>query len=218
MRRVKIGGILGLSVLMTACVQIPSEAPGLSTELGHRLNALEQTHLTLLHRFFDDKRHEVNRYIDEVWLPKFATQFFEQRSMANAWDIIVRENDKDQRLKYIVTISPKLQKAISDKRMSLMTPLNELERALQQAISAEYQHTKAINHTLTSYLYSASKVEANRERYMDKVGVSQHDISNLVTKTDTVVANLVENANTLDEKGDVVKEYADKLEQIQKEL
>lgn len=218
MKAITIGCMLGLSTLMTACVQVPSEAPRLSTELGHRLNALEQTHLTLLHRFFDDKRYEVNRYVDEVWLPKFATQFFEQRSMANAWDIIVQENDKEQRLKYIVAISPKLQKAISDKRMSLITPLNELEYALQQAISTEYQQTKAINHTLTSYLYSASKVEENRERYMEKAGISQHDISKLVTKTDIVVANLVENANSLDEKSDDVKEYADKLKQLRSKL
>jgi len=218
MKRVKIGCILGLSTFLMACVQIPSEAPSLSTELGNRLNALEQTHLTLLHRFFDDKRHEVNRYIDEVWLPKFATQFFEQRSMANAWDIIVRENDKKQRLKYIVTVSPKLQKAINDKRMSLITPLNELERALQQAISNEYQQTKAINNTLTSYLYSASDVEANRERYLDKAGISQNDISKFITKTDDVVTNLVDNANTLDEKSVVVKEYADKLKQLQNDI
>ena len=71
--------LLGLLTLVVAgCVSIPSEAPELSQTLGYRLKALENANITLLQRYFDLKRRDIDRFIADEWVPKFAPDHLQQ--------------------------------------------------------------------------------------------------------------------------------------------
>lgn len=70
------------SLSMLACVSIPPEAPQLSTQLGNRIAAIEESNLTLLHRYFDRKKQDVDQFIQNEWVPEFANQFFSDPAIA----------------------------------------------------------------------------------------------------------------------------------------
>lgn len=44
------------ALTLAGCAAIPPEAPELSAELGQRISAIESSNITLLQRFFDQKR------------------------------------------------------------------------------------------------------------------------------------------------------------------
>ena len=152
----KIIKVTTLSVLIavTGCVSIPSEAPELSVELGKRIAAIEESNITLLNRFFDQKRKEVDKFIEEEWVPEFANHFFSNKTISDAWETIVSEDDKKQRLLFLVKTGPRLIKKINEKRLELIQPLDALERRIELKIREEYTQARAINNSITSFLLS----------------------------------------------------------------
>ncbi|QVL42797.1 MAG: hypothetical protein KFB92_15350 [Alcanivorax sp.] len=202
------------ALTLAGCAAIPPEAPELSAELGQRISAIESSNITLLQRFFDQKRGEVDRFIEDEWVPEFANQFFSNETISRAWDTIVREDDREQRLLFVVKIGPKLQERINNKRLELIRPLDELERRIEREIRSEYDQARAINNTITSFLMSSSKVTESRARYLEMVGVSDDKIGNLISETDSAVSNLLGKANDARDKVGRAEEFLDKVRQI----
>ena len=93
-------------LLISGCASIPSEATQLSGELGKRISAIEQANINLLHKFFDLKRNEVDRFIGEEWTPEFAKTIFSKPNTKKAWETIVKEDDPEQRLKFLIFVGP----------------------------------------------------------------------------------------------------------------
>jgi len=62
-KKIRQLGLLTISLMMMACVSIPPEAPELSAQLGNRISAIEQSNLTLLHRYFDRKKQDIDEFI-----------------------------------------------------------------------------------------------------------------------------------------------------------
>lgn len=178
-------------LLLTGCASIPPEAPALSTELGNRLSAIEKSNLTLLHRFFDQKRKVVDQFIEDEWVPEFATIFFSKPKIAEAWQTIVTERDKKQRLMFIVKVGPKIQEMINKKRLEMIQPLDDLERRIEKEIREGYLQARAINNSITSFLFSASKVAENRNRYLEKAGVTDNKVKDAIDRTDEAISDLL---------------------------
>ncbi len=205
---------LAVILALTGCASIPPEAPELSVELGKRISAIEESNITLLKRFFDQKRKEVDKFIEDEWVPEFANQFFSNQTISNTWDTIVRENDKQQRLLFLVKTGPKLQKRINEKRLELIQPLDDLERRLEAKIREEYTQARALNTSITSFLLSASKVAENRNRYLEMVGVTDDSVGKLIDKTDDAVSDLVGHADGAQDKVIRAKEFLSKVREI----
>lgn len=201
-----------------ACVSIPPEAPELSVELGNRISAIEDANITLLHRFFDQKRQEVDRFVEEEWVPGFANQFFSNSTVSQAWDTIVQENNKAERLKFIVKTGPKLQTKINAKRLELIQPLDELERRIETKIREEYQQARALNNSITSFLLSASKVAENRNRYLEKAGIEENEFGEVIDKTDDAVAELLGKAGNAQDKVERAESFIQKVRKIRDSL
>jgi len=211
--------IIGMFLLLVAgCASIPPEAPELSVELGNRINAIEQANLTLLHRFFDLKRENVDRFISEVWIPVFAEEIFSAPEMERAWNTIVSENNPADRLRFLLTVSPRLQQRINQKRTELIQPLEEIERRIEERIEGEYAQARAINNTITSFLFSASKISENRNRYMEMVGVTDQDVGNAIDSVDDAVNTLITTADTAEENAMKAERYLQKLQEIRNSL
>ena len=86
------------------------------------------------HSFFDQKRAKVDEFISKEWIPTFASNFFDNQTIQETWDEIVSSNSKEDRLKFIIMLGPKLQEQINQKRLELIKPLDELENEIEYKI------------------------------------------------------------------------------------
>ncbi|MFT4671041.1 MAG: hypothetical protein ACI945_000374 [Pseudohongiellaceae bacterium] len=206
--------LITVSLLMMACVSIPPEAPELSAQLGNRISAIEQSNLTLLHRYFDRKKQDVDEFIQNEWVPEFANQFFSEPAIATVWDQVVASGSKQDRLKFILKTSPKLQQRINQKRVELIHPLEVLEQRIETKLTADYAQAKAINNSITGFLLSASKVVENRDRYLEMVGVTSDEITQFIDKTDSIVADLLQNSQDLEGKVTKGEKYLQKINEL----
>ena len=203
-----------LILMFSGCATIPPEAPELSSELGNRISNIKDANLTLLHRFFDLKRNEVDHFVQEEWAPVFAKQVFSDPKMKNAWNTIVKENNPAENMKFLIITGPRLQKTINQKRLELIKPLDDIEKRVEQSIRAQYSEAIAINNSLTSLLLSASKVVENRNRYLQKIGITDNKITEVIDGVNDVVADLLEKGKTVEDKITKTEEYIKKLREL----
>lgn len=213
LRTFKIIPVLFLTAL-TGCASIPSEAPALSMELGKRISAIEDSNINLLHKFFEQKRHEVDKFIEDEWVPEFANQFFSERVISNAWNTVVQENNKNQRLLFLVKTGSKLQEKITEKRLELIQPLDDLERRIESKIRAEYAQARVMNESITGFLVSASKVAENQSRYLEMAGVTDEDLGKFIDKTDDAVSDLLGKAGEAKDKVARAEKFLGKVREI----
>ncbi|WP_419861226.1 hypothetical protein [Candidatus Palauibacter sp.] len=183
--------LLGLLMsVLAGCASIPSEAPELSQALGQRLRALENANITLLQRYFDLKRREVDHFIDETFVPEFARRIFNRRDVAAEWRRIVESDSEAERVRFLVDAGPALQQEINRMRVELVAPLDELERLIRRSIEREYDEAAAINNTLTSFLWSAAEVAENRDRFLEAAGVTEDRVYGVIDGVDSAVSSL----------------------------
>ncbi len=205
-------------LLLVGCATIPPEAPELSSELGNRINAIQNSNITLLHRFFDLKRADVDRFIQNEWVPLFAKEIFSDPKMKKVWDTIVAENNPSDRLKFLIMTGPKLQERINQKRIELISPLDDIERRIEQKIRDDYLQARAINNSITSFLLSASKVAENRNRYLAMLGVTDEQVGSSIDKVNDVVDDLLSSAKQGEDKITKAEKYIEQLKEIRESL
>jgi hypothetical protein len=210
--------LLLVTLVFGSCATIPHQAPALSEELGIKINSIEKSHIKLLTIFFNQKRELVDAFIVKEWIPIFAKEFFSDPIISSAWDEIVSSNSKEDRLQFIIQLGPKLQTRINQKRLELIQPLDDLQKEFESQILNEYNIAKSINNSLTSYLYSASKVDESRTKYMDMLGITDGKIDAALNKTDSIVNQLVELGNTALDKETQIKSYLTQIESIKEKL
>ena len=206
--------VFALIILYAGCTTIPPETPDLSAELGNRIAAIESANMTLLDRYFSQKRIEIDKFIEEEWVPIFAEAVFSNPKIAQAWETVVREDNKKQRLMFLIKLGSKLQEKINSKRIELIQPLDELERHIEQKLRNEFSQARAINNSITSFLQSATKVTENRDRYLERLGITDEKIKKVIDKTDDAISGLLEKTKNLPEKIDSAKKFKDKLRSI----
>ncbi|SKB77445.1 hypothetical protein SAMN05660776_2932 [Salegentibacter holothuriorum] len=188
--------IIALSSI--SCANIPREAPVLSQQLNTEIQELENSHLSLVHTFFELKRKNAKEYINTVWLPLFAENYFKQQDISNMWDLVVNEGSSEDRLQFILATAPALQQEINLQYETMIAPLDKLEYQLEKALEEKYTNARSINNTVTSFLFSASKIDENRQRYLDMVGISDDNISRTINKTALITEKMLNTANTVD--------------------
>lgn len=199
---------------ISSCASIPKQAPLLSEELGKRISMLEQSHLRLLKTFFDQKRSVVDEFVEKEWVPVFAENIFANPKIVEVWNQIVSSGNKRDRLEFIMTLGPELQTKINQKRLELIQPLDELEREIDAKLREEYNQTRSLNNSITSYLYSASKVEENRQRYLDMMGVTDQTISTIINETDKAVDMLLNPVDKAQKAEDYINQIKDLTEEM----
>jgi hypothetical protein len=214
----KIFSQLFIAVLVSSCISIPKQAPQLSEELGNRINSLEKSHISLLNSYFEQKRKAVDEFIERTWLPEFASNFFSKPAISEAWNEIVESKDTKDRLDFLVAVGPQLQIVINEKRQELIAPLNDVERQLEQMIRDEYNTTRSINNTLTSFLTSASKVKENQQRYLDMLKITDDKITGAIDQTDRIIGDLLSQSEKVVDAQNKVKEYTAKAEEYKEKL
>lgn len=199
--------------LIQGCATIPKEAPDLSVALGQRMREIEVSHVALLGAYFDEKRAAVDRYIDQVWLTRFSEEVMKEPAVASLWTQVCREGSDRDRLEFMRRLGPRIQRKINEQRQSMIEPLDELERAIAARIAGEYEQARAINNTLTSFLTSASEVDANRQRYLDRVGMTDEKIGKVIDDIDEAVDGLTEGLDKADTAAKKADEFRQKIKE-----
>ncbi|HKK45964.1 MAG TPA: hypothetical protein VJ964_10605 [Balneolaceae bacterium] len=190
--------VIFLCLLSAGCASIPKESPELSQEIGRRVAAMRTSHLKLLHKYFDLKRDKVNEIFDNEWIPAYAQSFFSQDQVANYWNKLVTEDDKEERVQFLTRLGPKMLADIQKKRAEYLKPLNTLENQIEDNLRSDYRQILAADNTLTSFLASSSKVAQNRDRYLDMFGIEQGKVNSYIDRIDKRSAQImkaVKNAN-----------------------
>lgn len=197
-----------------ACASIPAEAPVLSDELGHRLQALESAHLALLHHYMEERRARVNEFVDHEWIPTFTHEFFSDPEMQAAWSQVVQSGSEEDRSGYLLNVAPALMEEISAKRNEMLLPLYEIERQLEGGLREDYIQAKAINTALTSFLISASEVAQTRQNYLARAGVDEEALRDFVAKMDDTVNDLVQRKGQAADAYQTTQDYLARMKAI----
>jgi hypothetical protein len=203
---------------LVGCATIPPEAPELSAQLGTRISAVESAHRKLLGVFFVDRKKRVDEFIQNEWIPQFASELFADKRIAEVWNEVVKSENTTDRLKFILYVGPQLQQKINAKRIELMQPLEELENTIANRLKGEYDNMRAINNTLTAFLQSASKVEENRKRYLEMIGISDKQVDDFIHETDHVVSDLVKGAKTAEQRVKDAETYKKKVDDLMSKI
>lgn len=207
-------GMAAVVFVLAGCASIPPEAPELSAQLGARITAVEVAHRQLLSDYFLAKKKRVDEFVQAEWVPQFARELFQDPRIAGTWDEVVKSNDPTDRLKFVLIAAPAIQQQINAKRTELMQPLEELQATIESRLKAEYDNMRAINSTLTAFLQSAAKLEQNRKRYLDIVGVSEEKIDGYIYEADQAVSSLVARARTAQDRATDAEEYRKKIQTL----
>jgi len=97
-----------------------------------------------LQEFFRDKRLRIDDFVQEVWVPIFAQEFFSDHKVDAMWKQVVQSRDAKDRLTFITLVGPKLQAKINQKRIELIQPLDELETEMRSRLKSEYDQARAL--------------------------------------------------------------------------
>lgn len=175
-----------------SCASIPKEAPALSGEIGKEVSKMHTAHLALVRKYFDLKREQVSRIFEEEWVPAYAESFFSQPQVADYWDKLVSEGDKEERVQFLIQLGPRMLGEIRSKRAEYMKPLDELEARITDSLQYRYRQILSASNTLTSFLMSSSKVAQNRERYLELVGLEQKEVQTYIDRADKRSEQIIE--------------------------
>ena len=149
---------------------------------------------------------------------RICQSVFWESAIANVWDQIVASGNKQDRLKFILKTSPKLQQQINQKRVELIQPLEVLEQRIETKLTADYAQAKAINNSITGFLLSASKVVENRDRYLEMVGVDSDEITQLIDTTDIIVSDLLQKSQNIEGKVAKGENYLRKINELRNSI
>ena len=173
------------------CANVPPEAPELSAQLGNRISALEAAHMRLVQEFFNAKRKRIDEFLQDVWVPTFSQEFFNDPKIDNVWKQVIQSQDPKDRRKFIAIAGSKLQERINKKRGELLQPLDALEAAMVRKLQEEYKQTHAMNNTLTSFLQTSAKADESRKRYMNMAGLqADKGLESMITETEAALVDL----------------------------
>lgn len=212
MKKIKL--LLFILVLgFVGCTSIPKEAPILSSELGKRIKDTQETNEILIRSYFTLKKSLMEEYLYKEYLPYIANDFFTDSDMEKIWLKVVSNGNKEERMEYILYLAPKLQKKINDKRTELIAPLDDLENTLLQRIKEEYNSMYLINDSLTNYLEVSYKNELTKQSLIERVGINQNKISDIIKSIDDASSDVIGSSKLLPEK---IESFKNKIENIKK--
>ena len=231
--------VVMIGLLFTACAQVPKESVELSATLGRDLATVHKAHRELAQVLFARMRHDINRFVDEVYAP------FQIRNTMNRQNQLARSSKPEDRKKSLLLAinaafktdaSPQLQDAVlkgmgsmvskikadvESMRRELLGPLNAQEAEVLGSIDRAYQQLHYANSIVTGYLSSVVKVHETQAELLQAIGIERDlrkEVGDNLAKASDKIGDLVEAAEKADAKLDMAEESARKLKEAVSEL
>lgn len=203
--------ILSSVFLITACASIPKESIELSVTVGRDISAMQKAHLELLDVFYNRLISDVNRFIDEVYVP-----YQTDRIMDEFGNELLKENSKGEKeidLEKTKIILEELHYEIEDYRNSKLKPLLHQRDSIKQNLIDAYNRIIYANSIVTAHLASVLKVNDVQNEILLKMNLGnlQQNISTKLSTFSEAVSKLTEKIKSKKENTEKIIEQFDKL-------
>lgn len=227
------------ALALTACAQVPKESVELSATIGRDLATVHQSHRELAEILFSRMRHDINRFVDEVYAP------FQIRNVMNRQNELARSANPDDRDKSLLlainsAFKPDAPQGLQDKvlrgmeimvrkiradvesmRRELLDPLHAQEAEVLASIDRAYQQLHYANSIVTGHLSSVAKVHETQAELLQAIGVEKDlrkEVGENLAEATEKIGDLVDAAEKADAKLDSAEENARKLKEAVSEL
>ena len=193
-----VGLIASVMLLAAGCANIPRESVELSQVMGKQIQSLESADEATIRIFFKDKRAEARRFLKDEWIPQFANHYLSAPRVSKMLELTCGQQKHADCLRAILIISKHAEIQIQLQYRKILDPLDETENALLTAVQTDYSDVERENDALTALLISATKVQAERQAMLSKLGVSEKQIDGALVAVSGQVATVTSNAKSLD--------------------
>jgi hypothetical protein len=204
--------------LLSGCVTAPKETVELTEIVDRQIVEVQASHQKFVHLYYDKLRAEVDRFLEEKWVPQFlenvvggssesSKQFRTDLDSAYRLSTVDWEKEigldgiQDGTLRQalrdalkrltarektglgmvLLDFSLEVHKQISEKRRSLIQPIDEQEAYVLGELQATYADLQRGTATLKAYLASVAKLVEQRDTVLEKMGVLEKQKQILTT-------------------------------------
>jgi len=182
--------------VLSGCMSVPPQSVELSRTLGNDLESLELSYQRLIDQYFINLRQQVNRAIDDVFVPNYINAFVTDGGLVEA--------ARNENASYVVAWAEIAVATIEQERAKRIEPLNKSEAELSQSVEAAFARTIRANAAITAYLASQRNVRRSQDELLSNLGLQ--DIR------DDIDAALVEASNQADIMIGEIEAAAEELE------
>lgn len=159
---------LGLMIIgLSSCASIPKATVDMSTLLGRQIDALEQSHISTLNAYFDEKEQSAIAFLDEVWYRRYLTDLFAAEGTIEFWNEAITE-ELPQRIESLKSLTNLIQTDYMEQRELLLQPLRKARSELLSVIKDHYSVAKEMNYVITENVSSANQVQEKRKELLSK--------------------------------------------------
>lgn len=176
-----------LLLVLSGCATIPKESVILSEELTNMIHSARVSHLAMVDEYIAERRRRIDIFMEQKWIPDFMTFFVSSSTLLKDMEKASNASEKEQ---VMLDFTKAASKEISKRRTTLMDALDEIERALKNAIEDHYADMLMVNQALTAHLHSAAKVTATREELLKQLKIKPKEILSL-DKIDKVIEKII---------------------------
>lgn len=212
---ISIGLIAFVTLLAAGCANIPRESVELSQVMGKQVQSLESADEATIRAFFKEKRAEARRFMKDEWIPQFANNYLSAPLESRILDETCGKQKHADCLRAILIISKNAEIQIQRQYRKILDPLDQTEDTLLAAVQADYSEVERENDALTALLASATKVQAERQAVLSKLGVSEGQIDRTLATVSGQVAKVTANAKSLDSN---LEKFTQKMKALRESL
>lgn len=151
--------------ILAGCISVPPQSVELSRTLGNDLEALEGSYQKLIDQYFINLRQQVNRAIDDVFVPNYISAFVVDGGLVEA--------AKNENASYVVAWAEIAVETIAQERAKRIEPLDQAEAELSQSIEAAFARTIRANAAITAYLASQRNVRRSQDELLSNMGLQE---------------------------------------------
>lgn len=167
--------ILSFSCILffVGCVSVPKQAVILSEELGNMIRSSESAHLALVDEYIDQRRKEVDKFLDEKWFPDFMKEYTVNSKVEEE---LKKAESQEARADILREFADDAAKQLYQRRKVMMDSLDKIKELLYSRLQKHYDQMRITNETLTAHLRVASKVTNTRDELIKQLKIPVENI------------------------------------------
>jgi len=151
------------------------------------------------------KRADVDRFVQQDWLPLFAKTALETPAVQRVFQQACRAESPTDRIEALVGLGTRLQAQLNQRRTELMQPLDQFEADLIRSVETAYSEMLAANATLTGLLQAHAETTATQAEIAQSLKIDDKLTSGL-TDADKLVALLTGGRDALEKNRGEIEE------------
>ena len=197
-------------LLLTSCVSVPRATVTLSGELSQMIIHSRQSHLQLLDQYTALRKAEVDRFLEEEYVPAFTGRFVRESGVL--YNIQAASTDEAKGAE-ILEFAEAALPVIYQKRAVMVQAVDEMDKLIRIRIEAHYQQMLQINQALTAHLGSAADVVQTREELQRQLRV---DVDTLIPidKMNKVMEKMLQAGAKAEDIPGLLEDFKEKLNEV----